>query len=235
MAVVLLASCKGNKSVAQKPALTGEVKTDVVNLLPAGKVTAEVLDSIRVSPRQAELTKKFQEGVQKNETWFASYMQSVPEGQPMPYHANMGLSKAEYEELQGFAETTDVISSGNEEITIEKKGEVIEFKAQGKLEVLNHVKIDLKTNTVKVGELDLPFADKDEITTDKNGLKSKWKGYTWSFEDTNGSEDPQTLSAVIYKVTIGQLEKNGKTLLKIKGVEMEEGEKSVEFDLPVVF
>ena len=38
-----------------------------------------------------------------------------------------------------------------------------------------------------------------------------------------------------YNFTLGRLEKNGKIYMSLKGREIEDGAKTVEFELPVVF
>ena len=86
----------------------------------------------------------------------------------------------------------------------------------------------------------MSFADTLNITTDKNGLKSRWKGYSWKFEvpknlDIADLKDLSTLNMIQYKFTIGRLEKNGKTYMSLKGREVEDGAKTVDFELPVQF
>ena len=74
----------------------------------------------------------------------------------------------------------------------------------------------------------------------KNGLKSKWKGYSWRFEEPgdfnpDNLRDLSNLKMKLYKFTIGRLEKNGKTYMSLKGREVEDGAKTVDFEFPVIF
>ena len=84
------------------------------------------------------------------------------------------------------------------------------------------------------------LADTINVTTDKNALKSKWKGYSWKFDilknlDMADFKNLNTLNVIQYKFTIGRLEKTGKTYMSLKGIEFEDGIKSVDFELPVQF
>lgn len=238
--LLLLANCSSSQPTDKRPLITGNITTDVNNLLPEGKVQVDVMDGIKQNPRQEELTKKFQTGIQQNYEWFVDYMKTVPEGEPMPYHKNLGLAESEYKELQGYMNDIELVSSGKSDITIKKNKNIIEFTASGKLQLLEAVKIDLSKNIVVVGEYELPFSDTANITTDTNGLKSKWKGYTWKLEepkdmDLNALKNLQSLKAKQYKFTIGRLDKTGKTFISIKGQEIENGAKQVSFELPLIF
>lgn len=220
--------------------LTGSLTTDLKLLLSPGNHMADIMDGIKQNPRQASLTKKLQQGIKNNYTWFLEYMKTVPEGEPMPYHANLEVTKSEYEELMSYMNNIEVVSTGKENIEIIIKNDTIYFKSKGKLSDLDSLKIDLKGNTVLFGQLKLLFSDSSNITNERNGLRSKWKGYTWKFEDPkdlklDDLKDLSNLKIKMYSFTIGRLEKNGKTYLSIKGREIENGEKTVEFEIPVIF
>ena len=93
-ALILSAVYPGNaQGVHIRSAITGDRNTDLSNLLLPGKKSADVMDGMKQDVRQEELTKKFQAGVQQNYEWFVEYLKTVPEGQPMPYHVNLGIQR----------------------------------------------------------------------------------------------------------------------------------------------
>jgi hypothetical protein len=238
--LTFLTGCGNSQTNNSTTQLTGDIGTDLKNLIPKGKHIADIMDGVRQNPRQATLTKKFQNGIKNNYEWFVEYMKPVPEGEPMPYHAKLGMTKEEYDELMGYLNNIEIVSTGKENIEVEIKNDTIYFKSQGKLSDYDSLKIDLKGNTVLFGQYIMPFSDTSNITNDKNGLRSKWKGYTWKFEEPNDLnlddlKDLSNLKMKQYKFTIGRLEKNGKTYMSLKGREIEDGEKTVEFELPVIF
>lgn len=238
--LIFLTSCGNSQPTNSRNKLTGNIQTDLKILLPSKKVTADIMDGVLQNPRQVELTKKFQSAIEENYDWFLEYMKTVPEGEPMPYHEKLGLTKEEYAELMEFMNNVEVVSSGKEDIIIEVKDDFIRFKSQNKLADLDSLTINLKNNIVTFGQYKMTFADTLNISTDKNGLKSRWTGYSWKFEepknlDINALKDLSSLNMVQYKLTIGRLEKNGKTYMSLKGREVEEGAKTVDFELPVQF
>jgi len=235
-----LANCSNSQANKDTTQLTGVIGTDLRNLIPEGSHIVDIMDGIKQNPRQATLTKKFQDGVKKNYEWFVEYMKTVPEGEPMPYHLNMGMTKKEHDELMGYMTNIEMVSTGKEKIDVEIKNDTVYFKSKEKLSEYDSVKIDLKGNTVLYGPYKMTFSDTSNITDDKNGLRSKWKGYTWKFQepsdlDLEAFKDPSNLQIKQYKFTIGRLEKNGKTFMSLKGTEVEDGEKTVEFELPLIF
>ena len=237
---IFFTNCSNSQTIKDTTYLTGIIGTDLRNLIPEGSHTVDIMDGIKQNPRQAALTKKFQDGVKNNYEWFVEYMKTVPDGEPMPYHANMGMTKKEYDELMDYMTNIEIVSTGTEKIKVEIKNDTIYFKSKGKLNEYESLKIDLKGNTILFGQYKLPFSDSVNITSDKIGLRSKWKGYTWKFEeptnlDLDDLKDLSNLKMKQYKFTIGRLEKNGKTYMSLKGREVEDGEKTVEFELPVTF
>jgi hypothetical protein len=238
--LICLTSCGNSQTTNSQKKMTGNIQSDLKVLLPNRIVKADIMDGVFQNPRQVELTKKFKSAIKENYDWFLDYMKTVPEGQSMPYNTKLGLTKEEYAELMGYIDNVEVVSTGKENITIEIIGDYIHFKSHNKLADLDSLKIDLKSNIVTYGQYKMTFADTLNITTDKNGLKSKWTGYSWKYEDPKNLDlsalkDLSSLKMKQYKFTIGRLEKNGKTYMSLKGTEVEDGAKTVEFELPVQF
>jgi hypothetical protein len=238
--LICLMSCGDSQTTKSKDSLTGNIQSDLRILLPDSKVKADIMDGVLKNPRQVELANKFQLAIKENYDWFLEYMKTVPEGEPMPYNEKLGLTKDEYTELMGFMNNVEVVSSGKEDIVIEVKDDFIRFKSHNKLADLDSLLIDLKNNIVTFGKYKMPFADTLHVETDKNGLKSKWNGYSWKFEepkdlDINAFKDISSIQMIQYQFTIGRLEKNGKTYMSLKGREVEDGVKTVDFQLAVQF
>jgi hypothetical protein len=239
--LILTTSCGESQTLQEQKALTGDIETDVNNLLPPGKTTVDVMDGIMQTKRQEELTIKFQEAIKKNYDWFIDYSQNKPAGQPMAYHPNTGLTEKEFEELMIYMLNIEFVSTGKKEMEITNISNIIEFQTgDEKLKLLESVQIDLSRNIVYLGEYELSFSDSINATEDTNALKSKWKGYSWKYEELgnlniNALKNIERMNVKKYEFRIGRLEKNDKTFLSIKGLEIENGVKKVEFDLPIIF
>ena len=63
--LILATSCGNSQSTQGQKAITGDIETDLNNLLPRGKTTVDVMDGIMQTKRQEELTIKFQEAIKK--------------------------------------------------------------------------------------------------------------------------------------------------------------------------
>ena len=237
---ILLAGCGNSEPTTSQNNLAGNIQSDLRSLLPHRTVKADIMDGVLQNPRGIELTKRFQAAIKENYNWFLDYMKTVPEGQPMPYHEKVGLTKEEYAELMEYMNNVEAVSTGQEDIVIEARDDTIRFNSKHKLAVLDSLNIDLKNNIVTFGQYKMTFADTINITSDKNGLKSKWKGYSWKFEKPenlgiNDLKDLHSLNVIQYKFTIGRLEKNGKTYMSLKCREVKNGAKMVDFELPIQF
>lgn len=172
----------GNSQTSSKQ-LVGNPNRDIPLLLKTGNHKADIMDSLKMSPKMMEITMRLQRAFQENYSWFVDYMKNVPEGQPLPYHEKMGISKTEYEEFLHAGENTEVVPSAIESLAIQKSGEVISFKGTGRLVIFDSIKIDLLKQTATFRNFKLSQLDSIRITDDKNGLRSKWFGYTFSFEE----------------------------------------------------
>ena len=232
--------CRDVQSQSVESRLSGNIRQDILSLLPQGETVADVMDSVKHNPRELELATRFRQAIQENYGWFVEYMKKVPTGQAIPYDPKMGLTQAEYSEMQSYGRSVEATSSGTEKISITRNGDIIEFKAGGKLRILQLLKINLASNIISLENYQLVFSDSANITTDENSLKSKWKGYIWRFEDPkdvnmDALKDLSGLNLKRYQVTIGRLEKNHKTVMTIKGTEVLNGVKKVNFEIPILF
>lgn len=219
--------------------LTNVLVNDIKLFFPKDEIIGEIL-GLKTNPRQIELLEKFQIGVQKNYEWFIESIKNRKEGEIMPYHPNLGLTENEYKELNLYNDNVEFIKIDSGKIKIIKLNNTISFKTDEKLKFLEFIKIDIKNNTILFDNYKLEFSDFPNILDPNNALKSKWKGYSWEFTEPKGFDidnfkDLKTLTVKQYKFTLGKLENSGKTIMIIKGKEIKDGEKSVDFEIPISF
>jgi hypothetical protein len=219
--------------------LTNVLVNDIKLFFPKDEIIGDIL-GLKTSPRQIELLEKFQIGVQKNYEWFIESIKNRKEGETMPYHPNLGLTENEYKELNSYNDNVEFTKIESGKIKIINQNNTISFKTEEKLKFLESIKIDIKTNTVFLDNYKLEFNDYSNVTDPKNALKSKWKGYNWVFFEPKGFDiddfkDLNTLTVKQYKFTLGKLDNNGKTIMIIKGKEIKNGEKLVDFEIPISF
>lgn len=225
--------------------LSGNIKQDIKNLLPEGKFAVDIMDNVVMNPRYKELMEKFKAGIQENPEWFLEVKDKATPGNPLPYDKRMGLTEAEYKDFlkltskPGYMEMT---KSGSETVTIKHVKDEIILNGTGVLEPFATLTININSAAGKLGEIDLSKPEFVNVTSAENGLRSKWKGYTWRYDQANKNietlttvEDYQDLQMKLYKVTIGRLETTGKTYIDIKTSEIENGVKTINYQIPAIF
>jgi hypothetical protein len=223
---------------SQTEKITGNPITDLKTLFDKTSVTVDIMDELKTDPKQLELTAKLQKAFQENYEWFQKYIKTAEKGKPLKYHPNFGMTETEYSEYLKLSEQVEVISSGKEAIDINKNADKIEFVGQDKTSIFNDLTIDLQNNQILFKNYVLSFVNEINVTDNDNGLKSKWKGYNWEFVNPKLTEetDIQTLDEFTsITLTIGQLEKNGKTYMKIKERKMVNGFKTIDNQVPIMF
>ncbi|VAW27540.1 hypothetical protein MNBD_BACTEROID06-175 [hydrothermal vent metagenome] len=238
--LLLINSCGNSQISTPRSPLTGDVLTDVGILLPKGEVLVDIMGFPKPDPRKLELMSKYQQAIKEHYEWFIEYSKNIPEGESMPFHPNLGLTEEEYEELISSMNNVKLESSSQKELKIIHKDNTISFESGGKLMYLNDIEFHLDKNTISWWNYTLSLFDSTRVTDEQNALGSSWKGYTWVYESTNGVDvqqlkDIEKYKAKQYKITIGRLDKNGKTFLNLKGREYSNGAKQVDFELPLVF
>ncbi len=102
ISILLLTSCGDAQSDRKLIDFTGKVENDINKFFSENSVVADIMDGIKQNPKQAELTAKFQAGIRENQEWFMVYIKTVPEGEPMPYHPNLGMTNDEYNEFHNL-------------------------------------------------------------------------------------------------------------------------------------
>ncbi|MDP2059223.1 MAG: hypothetical protein U1C58_04850 [Flavobacteriaceae bacterium] len=223
---------------SQTEKITGNPTNDFPKLFDQNSVIVDIMDGLKTDPKQLELTAKLQKAFQENYEWFQEYIKTAEKGQPLKYHTNFGITETEYNEYLKLSGKVEVISSGKETIEIKKNGDNIKFIGQDKTSIFNDLTIDLKNNQILFKNYVLSFVNEINVTDNDNGLKSKWKGYNWEFvnPELNEETDIQTLDEFIsISLTIGQLEKNGKTYMQIKERKMINGFKTIDNQVPIMF
>lgn len=220
--------------------------SSILKMLPKGQHDVDVMDQVTMPARTQELMQKFQAAAQKNPEWFLEAQQKVQEtGKPLPYDERIGMTEEEYEEFMGLMQNNngmEMVKSSTETVTISHLDNRITFHGTGKLEVLDDLVIDLTSFSASIGAYNLADVDTVNVTDEHNGLRSRWKGYEWRFETSNKEmedlktiEDYQTLNMQICKVIVATLEKTKQTYMHVQMSEIDNGQKTIDLQVPLIF
>lgn len=225
---------------SQTEKITGIPTNDLSNIFKSQTITADIMDGIKSNPRQLELTRKLQSSIQNNWEWYQEHIKTAKKGEPLAYHPNMGITEEEYAEFLKLVNDIEVESTGTEKLEIINADNKIKFKGGGRLSIYNDLTIDITNNQILYKKYTLPFLDEVNIEDADNGLKSKWRGYNWAYEypvitKETDLTDLENLNITVIRFTVGQLEKNEKIYVQVKERKLENGIKTVDNQIPIMF
>ena len=229
-------SCTTNKkNIRQKE------NSIVMELLPEGSYRFEVLDSIKQTPRQTELTWAFGNAFQENPEQLLAYVENVKNNEDGVFPENQYLTELEFKEYMEYLSSTEIelLPSKTELVDIIHSENHVSFNSSGRLELLSYFKYDLSKNTFFIRGCELPFKDSSKIISRDNAFQESWSGYTWHYSDLPedieipSKEDLATFSYKKYEVKVGTLEQSGRTFIIIEGTEVQNGETLVSFNIPM--
>ena len=112
----------------------------VSQLLGEGSYEFEILDSVKTTNRQVELTYAFQKAYQENVGVFNEHFEKVKNNEESNFPANEYLTEKDFDEYMEFAENIKLLPSTTENVKIKYLGDQITFESSGKLEILNYLK-----------------------------------------------------------------------------------------------
>jgi hypothetical protein len=217
------------------------ITQDLLSYLPEGKFDVQVFGEVSYGdPMLVTLQKKMTEAIQKNAEWFAEYRKN--NSLPLPYHKNLGLTPAEYNEFLRLSSANKPILKRTSVLSLDimhKKTE-IQFRGVGQLQFFDDVIIHFKDRSITLDEKKLKYLTEESAPDTNNIFRSPWKGYTWQYLSPDNAlqipkDEYQKKNVTIYKVTIGKLEKGNRTFIITKGIEYDKGEKVFDFEAPIIF
>jgi len=169
------------------------------DILPTGYLEIEFMD-VALSERGVELEKKLQRATLKNNGWLLDYIeQNAKPGEPLPYHANFGLSKAEYEEFQEARTNRKIKPTGVRWICLfsVEDGEFSIVPVKHRSTSVGTIAINLQNNHAKASGLDFGKG----LWGKREGLDSAigpWRGYNWRIEYGNITDGKEFLLSEIH-------------------------------------
>jgi hypothetical protein len=236
--IVITISCGFNNSKIDKH--KNAIADSLSIWLKSGTYTADIVNGFKDNGRMDELSKKMMASIQNNKDWYMDYVKTAPPVGQLPYNEKFGLTIDEYNELLQLYKTIEVKSTGTENFDIIDKGNKITFKANGMLKGLEFLTIDLVNLTINFEKNVLPFKNTIKVKTDSNALRTKWHGFEWEYQNPKDIDIQKVssfndISVEDYTFDIGRLEKSNKIYLSFKIVIIQNGEKTADNTLPIIF
>lgn len=228
-------------SCADQSGMEFKIRNDLQSCFQTMTYKAQVYGNVAYSdPRLLELQKRMTEAVKQKSAWFKEYKQMY--GQPVPYHPNLGLSQDEYKELlQLYSQNKPELQlSAVEDVEVTAKKNSILFKGKNDLQFMNDLEIDIRNNLVRLNGHELEFLEEENTNDADNIFRTSYSAYTYQFLEPGNAvklspNDYKKQNVSIYKVTIGKLERGNRTFMIIKGLEFDGGQKTFDFEAPIIF
>ncbi len=222
-------------STSKKVLLSGNIASDINNLIPEGSMEIQVMDSIVRSSREQELSIRMQQATEKNSAWYNDYLLQYKQLRVPPYHENFGLTEKEYNELVQLKLNIMLVPSVTQKIKVNKIDGMISFNTDGRIPYLDNLRINTLDNIIIADHYVLKFSDTVFVANENHALKSMWKGYTWRFDEPlTGDTSSESISVKHYSIVIGQLYKSGNTLISINEHEIMDGEVILNIEKPLI-
>lgn len=176
-------------------------------LLPAGTLRVDAMD-LAPSPRMTELSQKFQAAVQQNAEWFQQHVRSAPPGEPLPYDARLGLTRAEYDEFLRLAGSMELRKVAEAPLVVRAEGSRLVLDGGRGMPDLTGVAIDLAADQL-VTPLATVTGSREVHNDGEQAAMGAWDGRTWSMEDL--SRDARDGKVVSFSV--GRLRESGRGVI----------------------
>jgi len=238
--ISLIISCfLAGAAFAQKDtvAYTGDPGRDISAFLRAGVYLVDHVTFLppKKSEREITLENKVNKAMMANLKWFTDTFPQMKEP-PGNYYEKLGLTKEEFEEYSKSQDATpkrEIHVTGHDSLAILKSGNLISFKGQGRLRVLDSLQFDLAHNAALYKRLILDYkakesgGNKHEITTPEVG------GYTYEYEEGGpGAGNDMNFSMTNYQLMIGKAYANGRLLVIFTALEVDNGKTKIRIVLP---
>lgn len=240
--LILLWSCAATGQETQE---AEAVRDSLTVWLQPGDYTAFLMNGTTSGARADELSKKMNNALQENQEWYMNFVKKIPDSEVMPYHKNLGLTEAEYDELLELMDDIQPAATSEGTIEVTSSGGKLAFAASGQLQALNIIEFDKASNSFYFygeGESSPPLRlhESIDVSTGKSGPYSKWHGYEWRYaegmptdEELEKLKDFSDLSFSEYTVTVGKSH-SGEVILNVEIKMMHQGQMVANNKLPVL-
>src|ERR1041385_1481919 len=96
--------------------LTGDIEKDVKSILAEKEVLADVMDTLMVDNKVAEIVTKFQASISANNEWYLEQTKNQKPGEGLPYDKRLVITEEEYVTMREGLKTLNLGSTQREKI-----------------------------------------------------------------------------------------------------------------------
>lgn len=187
--------------------LSSAVMADEWNAyFPTNKVLKAKVMQIGASKEAGIIAEKIKKGVTEHQEWFKEYVKTLKPGEAMPYHANLGVTEAEYKTFLDSVKQMNMTQIGTVDL---------EFisKTNGSVQVKTTPESSINGLVVEKSAVTTPYGSANKYTTinntQANSPTGPWTGVQWSLTEI----DQKLMKGKSVKLAVGKLEKTGEGIL----------------------
>ncbi len=171
----------------------------------SGTIEGHVM-RLGVAPEDQAIDRQFQNAVANNMDWFKKYVTSNKSGQPLPYNPHMGVTQAQYEQLQHMKADFQPGASVTIKVTKTADGGVTFAATDKTAAALNDVTFPADEAVAKTpfGALSIFNAIHQK---DPNAPIGVWNGAEWAQVKASDADQPSA------KIAFGKRDPSGEGVL----------------------
>ena len=177
--------------------------------LPPGAYRAETF-TFGLPGELAGVQARFAQAVAKKQEWFQAYLArlNLKPGEILPYHEEMGVSRAEYEALTRAYANPPLLPQTTIEVQVDCREGSMRLHAKSPNDFLDRLQIDPD------GTLHGPMGLKcsPEAVKSRRAKFGTWSGTSWFFESADAAQG----SARTFELAIGKTEEAGRRVLYLE-------------------
>jgi hypothetical protein len=236
LSVLNLIYCMANSQQTHNKRLADVSAADLAAWLKPGNYRVQKVKPSFYS-RQMELSAQVSAALLKNRQWFTDSMPTGALTDSATWLRKMGLTDAEFTEFNALNAQPKYHLEAGDSLTIIQHNNIISFKGNGYLGLLDSLTINYSTNTVQFGQTNIPFSGK--IT--QRAATSPAEGVTlYRYSGMDGGPSAATdiphLTMKSVDLQVGQLKSSYRIVFILSAFEFRNGVQqkmqSVYFQLP---
>lgn len=183
-----------------------------------------------------EIVLRFQQSIGENKEWWEKYFsQNYKDGEGLPYHEKMNISREEYQKIKDIEKNPPAITvTSTVSLKTSRYADMLTFIAEKQdAKIFELFKIDFKNELLIFNKDTIPFVQ--EFTAPASTPFGEWHGYIWKKETSNLNEGDElkidSLVSKIIEVNFGKVAGNNKVLFRLKYKDVEKGKLNANVDM----
>ncbi len=208
--LIFIYSCQNSGGVGKPESTRFEMTEEVHPLLKEGSYQVAYSVNKEVTQEQKKILQKLEKQLTSNENT-QQFFEKAFNGEIPKFTSSIGISMKEYNGLRNLF-SYNTLEKGNGVLTIMRQGNELNFKGQGRLSLLDSVKVKVNVKTVSFKQYNLSLT-KDSIDLSNEDIP---KGDTLdSYEFYVGPDGILGLTGLegTYELLLSKLRRSGKTFL----------------------